>query len=127
MRKPIQTAIASLLVLGLVACGGETTSQLDAENNAAVDEIESEIDRFADELEAAEVEDELRSAWESVEAELTQGVEALRSGEAVDTDAIQREFDEFQQTLDASEIEAALQEAWTELRANFDRLMTEMG
>jgi septal ring factor EnvC (AmiA/AmiB activator) len=122
-------SLAFLLLLGLVlaACLGEAEVDLDADTQQALDRVESEVDQLRDEIDASELQADLESAWEAVEEELTQTVQSIRSGEAVDTEEIERQLDEFQQTLESVDAQESLEEAWSELRTNLEEVMAAFG
>jgi hypothetical protein len=138
MRSRTITTGALLSVFMLAACAGDTGIDMDLEVPDTIEipdtvavpdvgQVEAEMRRMGDEIDASAVQADLESAWQRVEAELRGAVESIRSGVAVDTAAIQEQMDEFQQTLDTSEVEAQLRDAWTQLRAEFDRLVAATG
>lgn len=124
MKRPIPLLIA--LVLTFAACGGETGADIEVDTSEAIEEIEAGIRRIGDRLVSADVDEDVRTAWESAEAELTRAVESLRTDATIDADAIQEELDGFEQRLESVDVDEDLRQAWEELRTNFQNLINQM-
>jgi hypothetical protein len=127
MPTRVTTAFAFALSFVLVACGGDADVELDPDTAETVDQIEDSITQLGEEIEASELQADLESAWDSVDEELSQTVDSIRAGEAIDTDAIEQQMEEFQQTLESVDAEQDLRDAWTELRADLQDLMEDVG
>lgn len=127
MRTRISTAFALALSFVLVACGGDADGELDADTAETVGQIEDSITQLGEDIEASELQADLESAWDSVDEELSETVDSIRAGEAIDTDAIEQQMDEFQQTLDSVDAEQDLRDAWTELRTDLQGLIQDIG
>lgn len=126
MRNRTTTALV-LVSLMLVACAGEVGTELDAETSEAIDQVDSEISQLADEIDAADLQEDLETAWQTLETQLRDAVDALRSGEAVDTDAVQGQIQEFQESFDSAGIDTDIQQAWNQLRTNIEDLLAGIG
>lgn len=127
MRKCLCNLPVALLVLAIGACGSEANIELDTDTAAAVDRLEAEIEALGDEVQGSEFSQDLASAWEEMEGELTDMVGSVRTGDAIDLEQIQAQMDQFQQRLESVEVEQSLEDTWSRLRAEFDALMAEVG
>lgn len=116
-----------LLALAVAACGGEADAGLDAETAETLDQIEAEVTRLGEEIDASDMRDDLETAWDGVEEEVTEAVDAIRSGETIDSDAIEQQLEQFEQTVESVDVEQSMRDAWTELRANIEDLLADMG
>lgn len=127
MKRWLVAASVALFGLALAACGAEADVEVGTDTAAALDRIETGIDELGAEIEGSALAQDLQSGWEEVEADLTEMVESVRAGEAVDTEAVEAGLDEFQDRLQSVEVEEGLEDAWSRLRAGFDALMAELG
>ena len=141
MRKGV-TATALVGVLALAACsnatGGTTTEALtgttlagtsagtDASSDAlaAVAAFQEDIQALSDAIEESESAEEVRSAWDTLNAELTASVESIREDGSIAREEIQTSLDAFEQQLDEIEVSEDVRTAWEELRTNLEQLMT---
>ncbi len=139
-NRAISIALAGLLALAACsgASGGTTSEALtgttlagtsggtDASSDAlaAVATFQGDIQALSDAISESESAEELRSAWDSLNAELTASVESVREDGAIAREEIEESLDTFEQQLDDIEVNEDVRSAWEELRANLEQLMT---
>jgi phage-related minor tail protein len=141
MRKGA-TSIALAGLLALVACsdttGGTTSEALtgttlagttegtDASSDAlgAVAAFQEDIQALSDAISESDSAEELRSAWDTLNAELTASVESIREDGSIAREEIETSLDAFEQQLDEIEVNEDVRTAWDELRTNLEQLMT---
>lgn len=125
MFNVISRAMAVLALFALAACGNSGVD-LDADTEAMVSQVETEVSQVADQVEAAAADTAVVDAWDALEAELSSMVDSVRSGTDIDTEAIEAEMDQFAREVENSDVADELQEAWTELRSRFDALVAAL-
>ena len=141
MRKAA-TSIALAGLLALAACsdttGGTTSEGLtgttlagtsggtDASSDAlaAVAAFQEDIQALSDAIEESDSAEEVRSAWDTLNAELTASVESIREDGSIAREEIEASLDTFEQQLDEIEVNEDVRTAWEELRTNLEQLMT---
>ena len=141
MRKRA-TSIALAGLLALAACSdttGSTTSEAltgttltgtsggtgaSSDALAAVAAFQEDIQTLSDAISESDSGEELRSAWDTLNAELTASVESIREDGAIARDEIEASLDAFEQELDEIEVSDDVRTAWYELRTNLEQLMT---
>lgn len=125
----MRTRILALLTVCalLAACGGDTGLDLDEDTTQALDDLETQLDEVQNQIDASEFQQELETAWNTIEDDVNDAIDSLRAGEAVDTEQIEEQLDQFQQELESVEVEDELREAWDQLRSDLEQLMNEMG
>ena len=89
----------------------------------AVAEFQDDIQALSDAISESESAEELRSAWDALNAELTASVESIREGGAIAREEIEASLDEFEEQLDAIEVNEDVRTAWDQLRTNLEQLM----
>ena len=141
MRKGI-TSIALGGLLALAACSGTTESTTsealtgttlagtsggtDASSDAlaAVAAFQEDIQALSDAIAESDSAEEVRTAWDTLNAELTASVESIRDDGSIAREEIEASLDTFEQQLDEIEVSDDVRTAWEELRANLEQLMT---
>jgi len=136
------TSIALAGLLALAACSdttGSTTSEAltgttltgtsggtgaSSDALAAVAAFQEDIQTLSDAISESDSGEELRSAWDTLNAELTASVESIREDGAIARDEIEASLDAFEQELDEIEVSDDVRTAWDELRTNLEQLMT---
>jgi Sec-independent protein translocase protein TatA len=134
----LRTIALSLIALVATACAGaETTlTTLDevlgetASNMAdAIAEAQEEMADIGQEIEQSEAAEDLRQAWEDLQADLSAFFTSLQAEERIDTEHIQQILDDFEQQLDQAgdQVTPELRDAWESLRAHIERLLDQAG
>jgi len=141
MRKGV-TSIALAGLVALAACsdttGSTTTEALtgttlagtpggtdtSSDALAAVAAFQEDIQTLSDAIAESESADEVRSAWDTLNAELTASVESIREDGTIAREEIEASLDTFEQQLDEIEVNEDVRTAWEELRTNLEQLMT---
>jgi chromosome segregation ATPase len=140
MRKRT-ASIALAGLLALAACSGtsgdtvpdtlsDTTTAgasdgTDATSDAlaAVAAFQEDIQALSDAIAESDSAEELRSAWDTLNAELTASVESVREDGSIAREEIEASLDTFEQELDEIEVNEDVRTAWEELRTNLEQLM----
>jgi phage-related minor tail protein len=139
MRKAA-TSIALAGLLALAACSGATggttsealtgttlagTGGTDAASDAlaAVAAFQEDIQALSDAIAESDSAEEVRTAWDTLNAELTASVESIREDGSIAREEIEASLDTFEQQLDEIEVSEDVRTAWEELRANLEQLM----
>jgi len=141
MRKGV-TSIALAGLLALAACSDTTASTTSealtgttlAGPSGATDTsydahpafagCQEDIQALSDAIAESESAEEVRSAWDTLNAELTASVESIREDGAIAREEIEASMDTFEQQLDEIEVSEDVRTAWEELRTNLEQLMT---
>ena len=141
MRKTA-TSIALAGLLALAACSGATggtTSEAptgttlagtsggtdaSSEALAAIAAFQEDIQTLSDAIAESESAEEVRSAWDTLNAELTASVESIREDGTIAREEIEASLDTFEQQLDEIEVNEDVRTAWEELRTNLEQLMS---
>jgi len=137
MRKRT-TSIALAGLLALAACSGTTGDTLtdttlagtsegtgtSSDALAAVAAFQEDIQALSDAISESESAEELRDAWDTLNAELTASVESVREDGAIAREEIEESLDTFEQQLDDIEVNEDVRTAWEDLRTNLEQLMT---
>ena len=140
MRKAA-TSIALAGLLALAACSGATggttsealtgttlagTGGTDAASDAlaAVATFQEDIQAVSDAIAESDSAEEVRTAWDTLNAELTASVESIREDGSIAREEIEASLDTFEQQLDEIEVSEDVRTAWEELRANLEQLMS---
>jgi hypothetical protein len=128
-------ALALVGVLGVSACAeSASTDTLDVPTTLSQEgtgdtgqpditglgDLETEIEDFATAIAESDAADEVRSAWNTLAAELMTVVESAEDGTAVPRERIESELDEFAETLDGLEVEENVRAAWQNLRTQLE-------
>jgi gas vesicle protein len=139
MTRKLTIAIALIGMIGLSACS-DTPDTLDeipttlpdipttlpdaADVQDLVADIQTEMDNIASEIESSEAADDLRAAWDEIEAEIRSAVTSATEEGAIDTTELEQQFQEFEDTLTAmgDDVSDELMSSWNALRQAFDRL-----
>lgn len=140
MRKAARS-IALAGLLALAACSGATggttsealtgttlagTGGTDAASDAlaAVATFQEDIQAVSDAIAESDSAEEVRTAWDTLNAELTASVESIREDGSIAREEIEASLDTFEQQLDEIEVSEDVRTAWEELRANLEQLMS---
>ena len=134
------TSIALAGLLTLAACsgttGGTTSEALTgttltgtsggtgatSDALAAVAAFQEDIQALSDAIAESESAEQLSSAWDTLNAELTASVESVREDGAIARSEIEQSLDAFEQQLDDIEVNEDVRTAWEELRTNLEQL-----
>ncbi len=79
---------------------------------------------MSDAISESDSAEELRSAWDTLNTELTASVESIREDGSIAREEIEASLDAFEQQLDDIEVNEDVRTAWDELRTNLEQLMT---
>lgn len=111
--------------------GTETTSAGGTEGTSgdttATDEMaefQAEIQELSDAISESEAADDLRTAWNTLSAELAAGIASIREDGAIAREEIESGLEEFEQRLDDLDVEEDVRTAWESLRTRVEDLMT---
>lgn len=91
-----------------------------------VDEIQTEMDDIATEIQNSDAGEELEGAWTEIETEIRAAVDSVAESGSFDASGLQDQLDEFQETLTSmgDDVSDELMSSWDALRNAFDQLMT---
>lgn len=141
MRTLRILALAVITALTLAACSDSPDSVDDAVDSVqgaadsladnddlveVAEEVRSEMNEFADEVQNSEAAADIQAAWSSVQIEMSEALSSVAAGDEIDRDAIETELETFQSELEAmgDDIGDELMSAWNELRSEFEQLLS---
>lgn len=129
--------VALMAVLATAACGNGTAdlgtgttlpSVGDVTDNpeleAAAEQVQSDMEELAQQIESSQAADELQSEWTELQAEIESVIASVMSDGEVDTSGLETAMDDFQTDLEAAgdELDDELMAAWTSLRTQIMQL-----
>lgn len=96
---------------------------------AAIAAAQEDMTDIGQRIQESEAPEDLRNAWEELQADLTAFFNSLQSEETVDTTQVEEILDAFERELDEAgdQIGPQLREAWESLRVNIERLIDQAG
>jgi phenylalanyl-tRNA synthetase alpha subunit len=128
--------------MALAACSGDAVDDVTSEIEEATDasvadeveqnamdlasEVESEMSSLATEIQNSESADELETAWNDLQGEVTAAIASMQTDGSIETEGIEQELDAFQSELEAAgdDIAPDVRNAWDSLRSKIEELMS---
>jgi hypothetical protein len=85
-------------------------------------EFQAEIDDLGDAISESEAAQELRSAWDTLNAELAASIASLREDRTAAREEIESSLEEFEQRLDELDVDENVRAAWESLKSQVEAL-----
>lgn len=138
MRIQTKTAALGLsAAMMLSACNG-TLEELQSGTNASVAddverhavelaaEIQGDMESLSQQIQSSGTDQEIRDAWNAVQAELTAALASMQTDGAITADGLEEELNDFESVLQAAQanVQPELESTWVSLRSKVERLMS---
>lgn len=147
MKKTRMLALTLVLAAGVTACSGtdtvddtiddataaavetaeEATDTTLAEDSAeAVAKLQTSLDVLTAELDDAELDPAVETAWSEIQVRVTDAIVAAQAETEFDDSVLEDSLDSFEEQLDAAEPAEELESAWDEFRSALSSLIASL-